>query len=306
MSARRQKIQAVHSPSPLINGMSYMGTKARRVFFVATHALLCGCDRNSGPKVGAADAGDATGQTVRGPDIVRFDGFESDSVASFWRAGNAGDGRYAPGAVAVSADYARTGTKSVRIIVREGDIEQTGDDGKQTERAELDSGRHALIGRDVWYGFSFLIPPGFPVVDNRLVIAQWKQYGVSGSPLVAERFRNGTHDLTIRLTDSAWGRRKSYALPTIAFGRWNDMVYHIRFSRRDDGLVEVWMNGSRVVTFKGVTAFKEGEDDIYNKFGLYRDRWKDPMTIYFDNYTLDDGFAAVDPARFDRQPPASG
>ena len=83
------------------------------------------------------------------------------------------------------------------------------------------------------------------------------------------------------------------------------MVYHIRFSRGDDGLVEMWMNGSRVVSHKGATAFKAGEDDIYNKFGLYRDRWKDPMTIYFDNYTLADSFAAVDPARFDRQQPAS-
>ena len=280
-----------------------MATKAWRVFFVATHAVLCGCDRNSRPKVGDADAGDRTRQTVTGPDIVRFDGFEGDSVAAFWRAGNAGDGRYAPGAIAVSADCARTGVKSVRITVREGDIDQIGDDGKHTERAELDSGKHAFVGRDVWYGFAFLIPPSFPVVDNRLVIAQWKQYGVSGSPLIAERYRNGKHDLTIRLADSSWGWRKSYSLPTIKFGRWNDMVYHIRFSSGEDGLVDAWMNGSRVVTYKGATAFKEGEDNIYNKVGLYRDRWKDPMTIYFDNYTLADSFGAVDPQRFDQQQP---
>ena len=68
-----------------------------RIIFVATHALLCGCGRLSGPDAGDADAGDRTGQSVRGPEIVRFDGFEGDSVASFWRPGNAGDGRYAPG-----------------------------------------------------------------------------------------------------------------------------------------------------------------------------------------------------------------
>jgi hypothetical protein len=65
------------------------------------------------------------------------------------------------------------------------------------------------------------------------------------------------------------------------------------------------MNGSRAASYQGATAFKEGEDDIYNKVGLYRDRWKEPMTIYFDNYTLADSFAAVDPARFDQQLPAS-
>jgi hypothetical protein len=276
-----------------------------RITFVVAHALLCGCGGLSGPDPGDSGAGDRAGQNSRGPEIVRFDGFEADSVASFWRAGNAGDGRYAPGAVAVSTDYARTGTRSARITVREGDIQQTGDDGLQTERAELDSGRHPFVGRDVWFGFSFLIPPGFPVVDNRLVIAQWKQYGVSGGPLVAERYRSGDHDLTIRLPDSVWGRQKHYPLPEIKPARWNDMVYHIRFSRGADGLVAVWMNGSRVVTYQGVTAFTAGEDSIYNKVGLYRDRWKDPMTIYFDNYTLADSFAAVDPARFDQERSAS-
>jgi hypothetical protein len=133
-----------------------MSSKTWRILFVANHALLSGgCGRLSGPDAGDPEVGEHAGEHFRGPEIVRFDGFEADSVASFWRPSNAGDGRYAPGAVAVSADYARTGGKSVRITVHEGDIEQTGDDGKQTERAELDSGRHAFVGRDVWYGFSF-------------------------------------------------------------------------------------------------------------------------------------------------------
>jgi hypothetical protein len=275
------------------------------VILVVTLVLFGGCGCQPGGNAGVSGAGDHAGPSIRGLEIVRTDGFEGDSVASFWRPGNAGDGRYAPGAVAVSTDYARSGRKSVRIMVREGDIPQVGDEGKQTERAELDSGRYPLVGRDVWYGFSVLIPPGFPVVDNRLVIAQWKQYGLSGSPLIAERFRNGEHDLTIRAANSARGGRKRFPLPKIEFGRWNDMVYHIRFSRGEEGVVEVWMNGSRVVTYTGANAFQQAGDNIYNKFGLYRDRWKDPMTIYFDNYTLADSFAAVDPATFDDRQPAS-
>jgi hypothetical protein len=124
------------------------------MIFIATPVLLFGCGRHSELNAGDADIGDRAAQRVVGREIVRFDGFEGDSVASFWRPANAGDGRYEPGAIGVSAEYARTGAKSVRITVREGDIEQTGDDGKQTERAELDSGRHAFVGRDVWYGFT--------------------------------------------------------------------------------------------------------------------------------------------------------
>jgi hypothetical protein len=266
---------------------------------------LCGCSRSAdsgapdkpgGRSSASSTSAGAAAKTTPGPAISLFDGFEGDSLAPFWRPGNYGDGRYAPGAVVISKDYARAGTRSVRITVREGDIVQVGDDGLRTERAELDSGRHPFVGRDVWYGFSVLIPPGFPVIDNRLVIAQWKQSGVSGSPLVAQRFRNGKHELTIRTPVRPSGRFERFTLPKIEFGKWNDMIYHTRFSSRSDGLVEVWMNGARVVEYKAATAFKNGEDLIYNKIGLYRDRWKEPMTIYFDNYAIGDSFAAVDPS----------
>jgi hypothetical protein len=198
----------------------------------------------------------------------------------------------------------RSGKACVKITVKEGDVEQVGDDGMKTERAELDSGKHRFVGRDVWYGFSFLVPEGFPVVDNRLVIAQWKQGGVHGGPLIAQRFRAGRHYLTVRVPGDDDGDDERFRLPAIKFGTWNDMVYHARFSAGADGLVEVWMNGKRVVRRKGANCFKDGENRVYNKFGLYRDRWKDPMTIYFDDYTLGESFEAVDPARFDRVGPA--
>lgn len=82
--------------------------------------------------------------------------------------------------------------------------------------------------------------------------------------------------------------------------KWNDMVYRIRYSTGDDGRIEVWMNGARVVSNDGRTVSKEGADRVYNKIGLYRDAWKDPMTIFFDTYTVGESFATVNPARFDQ------
>jgi hypothetical protein len=228
-----------------------------------------------------------------------FDGFEGDSVASFWLPGNYGSGRYEAGAVSISRSYARTGRGSVRITIKEGDIEQINDDGVRLERAELDSGLHPFLRRDVWVGFSFLLPPDFPVVDNRLVIAQWKQEGFSPGPLVAQRYRNGEHYLTVRVSKSSPGETKRFTLPPVVLGRWNDMIYHVRFSPEADGCIEVWMNGVQVVSQAGRTSFEDGGDKFYHKIGLYRDRWQEPMTIYFDNYTLSDSFKAVDPSRFD-------
>lgn len=262
--------------------------------------VLHGCRRQTFVPHEDALGTTAKGDEINGADLTLCDDFEGETLAAFWRPGNYGSGRYEPGAVALDTGYSRNGSCSVRITVHEGDIEQTGDSGQLNERAELDSGKHPLVGKDCWYGFSFLVPADFPIVDVRLVIAQWKQSALDGSPLIAQRFRDGTHYLTVRVPDGSPGEMRSYRLPELVVDRWHDMVYHIRFSTMDDGLVEVWVNGEKVVSHRGSIAFPDGEENIYQKMGLYRDRWPEPMTIYFDAFSLGDSFAAVDPARFDR------
>ena len=79
------------------------------------------------------------------------------------------------------------------------------------------------------------------------------------------------------------------------------MVYHVRYSLEKDGRIEVWRDGNRVVSYTGPTASVRGAHRFYNKVGLYRDRWKAPMTMYVDNYTLGDSFESVDPSTFDRR-----
>jgi len=265
------------------------------IVMILSVALIAGCDqpgrRATTPKATTSPA------TQAGLLPSLSDDFEGTPLALFWLPGLAGSGRYEPGAVALTSERARSGKSCVRITVKEGDILQTGDDGKETERAELDSGQHPLVGRDVWYGFSVYVPEDFPIVDDRLVIAQWKQADLQGSPLVAQRFRRGRHDLTIRAQDD-----RHVALPKLELGRWHDMIYHIRFAAGDDGRVQVWMNGRQVADVKGPVTLAAGGDRVYNKFGLYRDRWPAPMTIYFDNYAMDAGKSNVDPARFDARP----
>ena len=269
-----------------------------RLVALAT-VVLAGCGRLESPATPPAPA--AAGPAPAGPKMPLFDGFESDTIAGFWLPGNYGTGSHVPGAVRISTDYARTGTRSARITVTEGDIESKSDDGKAVERAELDSGHHRLLDRDVWYGFSILLPPAFPVVDNRLVIASCKQSDVEGSPLIGQRFRGGRHTLSIR-APGVRGSGKSYPLPDLRLGQWADMVYHVRYATGDDGRIEVWMNGTRAVMYAGPTASKAGADRFYHKVGLYRDRWKEPMTMYLDNYTLGGSFEGVDPSTFDRRP----
>src|SRR5207244_11300037 len=142
--------------------------------------------------------GGPSAQPRKGLPMPLPDGFESDSVADCWRPGNYGTGSYEPGAVVISKDYARSGTRSVRITVKKGDIGARGDDGQRVERAEFDSGHYPLLGQDVWYGFSFLLPQGFPIVNNRLVIASCKPGNVEASPLIGQRFSAGKPSVTFR------------------------------------------------------------------------------------------------------------
>jgi hypothetical protein len=214
-----------------------------------------------------------------GPTLT--DDFESNSIAPFWLPANYGSGLYVPGAVKISTNYARGGTHSVELTVHEGDIAQDGGDGHMTERADLDSGHFNLLNEDAWYAFSVLFPTNFPIVNTRLVFGSCKQADVP-RPIVAQRFRNGRHTFTIE----SQGRRKEYTLPKLTLGRWCDMIYHVRYATNETGLVEVWMNGKQVVSYRGPTAEPGFKNAFYHKIGLYRDQMKSPMTAYFDNYTF--------------------
>jgi hypothetical protein len=228
---------------------------------------------------------------------VLRDGFEGEALASFWRPGDHGVGRYAPDAVQLTDEHARGGRRSARITLRQGEA-QSGDVGQASERAELDSGRREILDVDAWCGWSFRLPENFPIVDKRLVLAQWRQSELEGSALVAQRFRNGRHYLMVRDWNEREGELREYELPPIVPGRWNDMVWRARFTRGKDGLIEVYMNGELVVSHAGTTAGPGGKDTFYHKVGLYRDGWHEPVTVHVDSYALGGSFEDVDPARF--------
>src|SRR5437870_5209024 len=105
----------------------------RRGWLLALIALgtAGGCGRATqadGP--GSGDGARPAADSPADGRIVLADGFESGSLADFWLPANYGTGLYAPGAIVVSTDYARGGTRSAKITVHEGDIEQRGDDGR--------------------------------------------------------------------------------------------------------------------------------------------------------------------------------
>ena len=90
-------------------------------------------------------------------------------------------------------------------------------------------------------------------------------------------------------------------------GEWTDWVVHAVWSYHDDGLIEVWQNGTKIVSRAGPNAYNDLQD-LYFKMGLYIPQWNDAghitsqpvKVIYHDELRIGSGvsdFRSVMPGR---------
>jgi Polysaccharide lyase len=207
------------------------------------------------------------------------DGFEAGTFDSLWRTH-----RVKAGGVTFQQDVVRSGRSALRFELHEGDKADVGGDGEATERAELQEADRlrARFGETHEYAFSMHVPADFPIVDTRLVTAQWKQpcddCSKNRSPIIAQRYRKGVLFVTLETLN---GRSTIYRHPEKIQGRWVDLRYRIRFGWTD-GAVMLWVNGTQVLDYRGPLGYPDDPPEAYFKFGLYRDRMAQPMVLYDD------------------------
>jgi hypothetical protein len=178
------------------------------------------------------------------------DGFEGPKVSSIWAAA-----MMAPGAFSTQSEIVRSGHRAARITIHANDhFLAASDNGAASERDELiESPRFwAQSGRTYQYAFSLYIPADFPIVDTRLVIAQWQQLCEWGScrpdnPILAIRYVGGVLFVT-RKNDA--GEKKLYISQGEMRGHWLDLRFVTRFSQKDDGAIDGWMNRQRIVQYR--------------------------------------------------------
>jgi hypothetical protein len=215
------------------------------------------------------------------------DDFESDSLGKIWTSD-----KFIHGALSFQSKYVRSGKKAAMIILRQGDqIDE--EKGTILERAELKESKKLFSNENANYAYSFSIflPPDFPIVPTRLVIAQWKQDCQSGdcnpnNPVIALRYASGEFIITLQAGPN---QIALYSQNEGILNRWLDFKFHIRFSRNLDGGIKAWINGKQIIDFEGVTAYSQTfgypmPGNFYFKIGLYRDQMVQPMAIYFDDY----------------------
>jgi hypothetical protein len=235
----------------------------------------------------------ACGRASQSGPIAVYDGFDSPELSALWDTT-----RLAPGALTLQSAVVRAGRGAVQITLHPKDKFEAGINGSSdSERDELTEARRLTGRQDVGYeqSFSMFFPQSFPIVPVRLVIAQWKQACLDSnapcsddSPVLAIRYIGGVLSIT---QDLAHRQTVLFREAGEFRGRWLDFRFRVRFSPREDGFVQAFLDGRKLVDYKGITANGESASSgypnpnyFYFKMGLYRDVMPQPMTMYIDEY----------------------
>jgi hypothetical protein len=160
----------------------------------------------------------------------------------------------------------------------------------KTERSEIQLKDKLEMWTIYKTSFDFLIPADFPIVDNRLVLAQRKQVAkdrVNQNPLLAVRFRDGKFWVTKNISgDIEWGKGNEMLWNQIdakeIMWKRNHIEFDTKFSEKEDGLVKVTLNWKVIGTYEGRFSSsnetyprgKYYDDKFYFKLGLYRDNYQ--------------------------------
>lgn len=175
------------------------------------------------------------------------------------------------------------GRKALGITLEKGDKQEVSSMGILTERSEFSERKTILVPADipVWYGFSFYFPPNFPIVENRLVFAQWKQQTETDeSPFLSFRYVGGKLIFQINYGD----QKVKFEKMTDLRGEWHDVLVNYGLGKENSGFAKAWVDGFPLAEYEGKMGHERDWKFTYFKMGLYRDRLETPQTIYLARF----------------------
>lgn len=171
-------------------------------------------------------------------------------------------------------------------------------------RTEVLYPTYSTTNNDRWYAFSYYMPLQ-ETIDGVLTdtwandsaadfVGQWHQ-GTSNPP-VSLRIQNSRLFMDVR------GENTSNVQLDIETGgytkdAWVDMVIHIRFDYTSNGLIELWRNGTKIITHNGVNMYNPSTSNGMPrwKMGIYKSPWNNGGTtnttrrvLYLDRVRMGD------------------
>lgn len=199
--------------------------------------------------------------------------------------------------VQTDSDLKKDGADSLRFELRGGEawVDAT---FIKTFRAEVATREFPPTNSVKWYAFSVWFPTNFPLEDNRLVFAQWKEkeafLGTGLVPSLAFRFVNGKFSVTLRHSEEkvirdpdAVASEELFKKGNFRTGRWHDFAVQVKWSCGQDGFVNIWWNNRQIVQYQGPVGYPMDEGPQF-KFGLYRDATDKTYVAWFNQVKLGD------------------
>jgi hypothetical protein len=179
-----------------------------------------------------------------------------------------------------------SGAKSGKFELRYGDRMATKNGGPRAEVLFSKQSHH-----ERWYSFAVFFPSyGWEDDMDDELVTQW--HSGLGTPTLSLRINNGNLKLRIghslNIPTSRWNFYEFGAVPK---DEWNEFVFHVVHSQEQDGLVEVWKNGEKIVTHYGPNLYPDSDLPRW-KVGIYKSSWRKRKTnvnlriIYFDDIKI--------------------
>jgi hypothetical protein len=255
--------------------------------------LAVSCAGKKGEKSTSLDAHPiSVNKSSAHPNLLFEETFESDAPFSAAHGKEVGDWEYA---LQYVTSPVFKGRKAARFEIRAD--QALVKDGKRAEVTIVGP----VTSKERWYSFAVYFPSdGFAKDTVREIISQWYQRAdhhlgeKSSSPATAlrvnkDRFVLDTGFNADLVSDGVNPEsKKKLDLGEVTKDTWHEFVFHFVHSFHEDGLIEVWHNGNKILTHTAGNMYNNAVMPKW-KLGLYKAAFKSGISavtnrvVYFDN-----------------------
>jgi len=165
----------------------------------------------------------------------------------------------------------RSGKKSIRFEVRDGDCGQDEDGGwsdckGDRERHELSANQKGdtMSKGEYWFSWSLYFPE-----DHQNLWPLSNNYGQfhrkDGPPVFMFKELRSGYSVIRTIGDVDYHEKRLIHKDDMK-GKWHDILINVKWSKKDDGFFKLWVNDKLKYDYKGPT---KTEKYVYAKFGIY-------------------------------------
>jgi hypothetical protein len=267
---------------------------------VLSAAITASCEKDDLQEMGAERM--AMVNQVTADQLIMSETFES---AVAWQTAHGTE--FGPDhAFSVVANPVFDGGKAARFELKDTDPIVSGG-----TRAEVTIVKDA-VQKEMWYSFAALFPADEFLKDSKKeIINQWWQAGdkhlgeANTSPATALYIENDRFVFETGYNDAQVSSgvipesQREFDLGPVTKDTWHQFVFHFVHSYQSDGLIEIWHNGTKLLTHSGGNMYNNVALPKW-KLGIYKWKWNGEGTtdtqkrvIYFDNIKAGNGQATL-------------